>query len=66
MTAAAGTFRARDERRADFSARVEAEEDLYRLNVDSVEVAVGNRAWRGSVQDAVLDPDSSASRFVAS
>lgn len=54
---ATGTFRARDERRAEFEARVGADNGVYSLNVDSMEVAVGNRSWRGSVQDAVLDPD---------
>jgi len=54
---ATGAFTARGERRAEFQARVEASEGIYRLDVDTIELAVGEHSWRGSVKNATLDPD---------
>ena len=50
-----GEFRAPGERRAEFRARVEEDDSVYRLNVDTVELAVGELSWRGSVNDLTLD-----------
>ena len=53
-----GLFAALDRRRAEFTARVEVEDGTYRLNVDSVEITARDRSWRGSVDNAVLDPNT--------
>jgi hypothetical protein len=50
-----GEFAAPGERRAEFRARVEADDTIYRLNVDTIELAVGDLSWRGSVDDLILD-----------
>ena len=55
--AATGAFAAGGERRAEFQARVEVNEGVYRLDVDTIELAVGTHSWRGSVDNATLDPD---------
>jgi hypothetical protein len=52
---ATGAFRAPGDRRAEFRARVEADGTVYRLNVDTMELAVGDLSWRGSVNDLALD-----------
>jgi hypothetical protein len=52
-----GEFAARGERRAEFNARVEADEGVYTLDVDTMELAVGPHSWRGSVNNLRLDPD---------
>ncbi len=51
-----GSFAAVGDRRAEFQARVEHDSGIYRLDVDTVELAVGERLWRGSVNNMVLDP----------
>jgi len=51
-----GEFAAPDERHADFQARVAVSEGVYRLDVDTVELAVGDLSWKGSVNNATLDP----------
>ncbi|MFW2389569.1 MAG: hypothetical protein ACN4G0_14610, partial [Polyangiales bacterium] len=58
---ATGAFTARGDRRAEFQARVQANEGVYRLDVDEVELAVGELFWRGSVKNLSLDPDSGIS-----
>lgn len=52
---ATGEFRAPGDRRAEFRARVEAEEAVYRLDVDTIELAVGELSWRGLVDNLTLD-----------
>ena len=54
---AKGAFKAPGDRRAEFRARVEANGTVYRLDVDSVEVAVADLSWRGSVNNLTLDVD---------
>ncbi len=54
---ATGAFTAQGDRRAEFQARVEANGDVYRLDVDTVELAVGDLSWKGSVRNARLDVD---------
>jgi hypothetical protein len=54
---AKGSFSAEGDRSAEFRARVETEEGNYRLNVDMIELTVGELAWRGSVSEMVLDPE---------
>jgi len=56
-----GAFAARGDRRAEFQARVSANDPIYRLDVDTVELAVGNLSWRGSVTNATLDTDKGIS-----
>jgi len=56
-----GAFAARGERRAEFQARVSADEHVYRLDVDTVELAVGDLSWRGSVRNATLDVEKGLS-----
>ncbi|MEM7136126.1 MAG: translocation/assembly module TamB domain-containing protein [Myxococcota bacterium] len=51
-----GSFAAPGARKAEFQARVEASDGLYRLDVDTIELAVGDLSWRGSVNNLVLDP----------
>ncbi|MGB9338120.1 MAG: translocation/assembly module TamB domain-containing protein [Polyangiales bacterium] len=58
---ATGAFAAPVDRRAAFQARVAANEGIYRLNVDEVELAVGELSWRGSVKNAILDPENGLS-----
>jgi hypothetical protein len=58
---ATGAFVAPDDRRAEFQARVTASDRIYRLDVDTVELAVGDLSWRGYVQNAVLDLDKGIS-----
>lgn len=52
---ATGEFAAQGDRRAEFRARVQANGEVYRLDVDSVELAVGDLSWKGSVSNATLD-----------
>ncbi|MEM9728681.1 MAG: translocation/assembly module TamB domain-containing protein, partial [Myxococcota bacterium] len=54
--AANGSFAADGNRRAEFQARVEATDGIYRLDVDTIELAVEDLSWRGSVNNLVLDP----------
>ena len=54
--AADGAFFAPGRRRAEFQARVEESDGIYRLDVDTIELAVGDLSWRGSVNNLVLDP----------
>ena len=56
-----GDFTAPGERRAEFQARVEVNDGVYRLDVDTVELAVGTHWWRGSVNNASLDPENGLS-----
>ena len=56
-----GEFTAQGDRRAEFQARVEADEGVYTLDVDTIELAVGEHWWRGSVNNATLDPDKGLS-----
>ncbi|MBW2402655.1 MAG: translocation/assembly module TamB domain-containing protein [Deltaproteobacteria bacterium] len=56
-----GEFTARGNRRAEFQARVEVNEGVYRLDVDTIELAVAEHSWRGSVNNATLDPDKGLS-----
>jgi TamB, inner membrane protein subunit of TAM complex len=56
-----GAFAARGERRAEFQARVAANDKVYRLDVDTVELAVGDLSWRGSVTNATLEVDKGIS-----
>ena len=56
-----GEFAAQGERRAEFQARVEVNEGVYRLDVDTIQLAVGDHSWRGSVRNATLDPDEGLS-----
>ncbi len=58
---ATGEFTARGDRRAEFQARVEVNEGIYRLDVDTMELAVAEFSWRGSVKNAALDPDKGIS-----
>ena len=58
---ATGAFTAPGARRAEFQARVEVEEGVYRLDVDTIELAVGELSWRGSVNNATLDPEKGIS-----
>jgi hypothetical protein len=58
---ATGQFEASEDRRAEFRARVQAEGDVYRLDVDTVELAVGDLSWKGSVTNATLDVDGGIS-----
>ncbi len=58
---AVGEFTAPVDRRVQFQARVAANEGVYRLDVDEVELAVGDLSWRGSVSNATLDPDKGLS-----
>lgn len=51
-----GSFAADGNRRAEFQARVEAADGIYRLDVDTIELAVADLSWRGSVNNLVLDP----------
>jgi len=50
-----GAFEAPGDRRAEFQARVQANDTVYRLDVDTVELAVGDLSWRGSVNNLTLD-----------
>ncbi len=52
-----GEFAAQGARRAEFQARIEANEGVYTLDVDTIELAVGEHWWRGSVENATLDVD---------
>jgi len=52
-----GAFKAPGERRAEFQARIQADDNIYRLDVDAVELAVGDLSWRGLVDDLTLDID---------
>ncbi|MBW1755470.1 MAG: translocation/assembly module TamB domain-containing protein [Deltaproteobacteria bacterium] len=56
-----GEFAAQGERRAEFQARVEVNKGVYRLDVDTIQLAVGKHSWRGSVRNATLDPDEGLS-----
>ena len=56
-----GQFSAPGDRRAEFQARVAANDGIYRLDVDEVELAVGDLFWKGSVNNATLDPDEGLS-----
>jgi hypothetical protein len=56
-----GAFAARGDRHAAFQARVSANERVYRLDVDTVELAVGDLSWRGSVRNMTLDVDKGVS-----
>ena len=58
---ATGAFTAQGDRRAEFQARVEANEGVYRLDVDTIELAVGEHWWRGSVNNLTLDPEKGIS-----
>jgi hypothetical protein len=58
---ATGAFAAQGERRAEFQARIEANEGVYRLDVDTIELAVGEHSWRGSVNNMTLDADKGIS-----
>ncbi len=58
---AEGQFSAGGQRRAEFLARVQADQGVYRLDVDQVELAVGELSWRGSVNNATLDVDEGLS-----
>ena len=58
---ARGAFTAPGNRRAEFQAQVQADAGVYRLDVDTVELAVGELSWRGSVRNASLDPDKGIS-----
>jgi hypothetical protein len=51
-----GSFAAPGQRRVEFQARVEANDGIYRLDVDTIELAVADLSWRGSVNNLVLDP----------
>ncbi len=51
-----GSFAAPGQRRVEFQARVEANDGIYRLDVDTIELAVGELSWRGSVNNLILDP----------
>lgn len=51
-----GSFAAPGQRRAEFQARVEEADGIYRLDVDTIELAVAELSWRGSVNNLVLDP----------
>ena len=53
--AATGAFQAPGDRRAEFQARIEADNNVYELNVDTIELAVGDLSWRGSVNNLTLD-----------
>ncbi|TFH32369.1 MAG: hypothetical protein E4H00_01570, partial [Myxococcales bacterium] len=56
-----GGFAARGDRRVEFQARIEEDEGVYTLDVDTMELAVGRHSWRGSVKNARLDPDNGLS-----
>ena len=56
-----GEFVAGGGRRAEFLARVQASQGVYRLDVDTIELAVGELSWRGSVNNATLDVDEGIS-----
>lgn len=58
---ATGEFEAQGDRKADFRARVQANDDVYRLDVDTVELAVGDLSWKGSVSNATLDVEKGIS-----
>lgn len=58
---AEGEFDAQGDRHASFDARVEVTGNVYRLDVDTVELAVGDLSWRGSVKNAALDTDKGIS-----
>ncbi len=58
---ATGEFSAPGDRHAEFQARVEADENIYQLNVDTIELAVGDLSWRGSVNNLVLDVEKGVS-----
>jgi len=58
---ATGEFAAPGDRHMDFQARVEVDEGVYRLDVDTIELAVGELSWRGSVKNASLDPEKGIS-----
>ena len=51
-----GSFAAPGQRRAEFQARVDESDGIYRLDVDTIELAVADLSWRGSVNNLVLDP----------
>ncbi len=55
---ATGMFEAPGDRHAEFQARVQAANNIYRLDVDAVELAVGDLSWRGSVNNLTLDPEN--------
>ncbi len=56
-----GAFVAGGGRRAEFLARIEANEGVYRLDVDTIELTVGELSWRGSVNNLQLDVDEGIS-----
>ena len=58
---AAGAFNAQGDRHASFDARVAVTGNVYRLDVDTVELSVGDLSWRGSVKNAALDLDEGIS-----
>jgi hypothetical protein len=58
---ATGEFTAHGDRHAEFQARVEVTDGVYRLDVDTIELAVGDLSWRGSVNNATFDPDKGIS-----
>ncbi len=58
---ASGEFTAPGDRRAEFQARVSADKGVYRLDVDTIELAVAELSWRGSVNNLELDPDEGIS-----
>ena len=58
---ATGAFLAPGDRRAEFQARIEANDNVYELNVDTIELAVGELSWRGSVNNLTLDVDKGVS-----
>ncbi len=58
---ATGAFFAPGDRRAEFQARVEADGNVYQLNVDTIELAVGDLSWRGSVDNLAFDVEKGVS-----
>lgn len=58
---ATGEFEADGDRHARFRARVEANDDVYRLDVDTIELAVGDLSWKGLVNNATLDVEKGLS-----
>jgi len=59
--AATGEFIAPGDRHAEFQARIEANENVYELNMDTIELAVGDLSWRGSVRNLTLDVEKGVS-----
>ncbi len=58
---ATGEFSAPGDRHAEFQARVEADDNVYQLNVDTIELAVSELSWRGSVNNLILNVDKGVS-----